>query len=81
VHRTVFCIVAATIAATIAAVIYCLRQDTLRSFVFVTPSPIHWGNGVLFSIDLFVSFFVSLLARLRENGWTDLQEIFREGAE
>jgi len=30
---------------------------------------------------LFVSFFVSLSARLRENGWTDLHEIFREGAE
>jgi len=37
------------------------------------------GDWVLFSIDLFVSFFVSLLAWLRENGWTDLHEIFREG--
>jgi len=39
----------------------------------------------LFSIDffvcIFVSFFVSLLARLRENGRTDLHEIFTEGAE
>ena len=35
------------------------------------------GDGLLFSID----FFVSLLARLRENGWTDLHEIFREGRE
>jgi len=35
-------------------------------------------NGVLFSIDC---LFVSLLARLRENGWTDLHEIFREGVE
>jgi len=26
-------------------------------------------------------FFVSLSARLRENGWTDLHEIFREGVE
>jgi len=38
-------------------------------------------DGVLFSIDFFVymflSFFVSLPARLRENGWTDLHEIFR----
>jgi len=25
--------------------------------------------------------FVSLSARLRENGWTDLHEIFREGVE
>jgi len=43
------------------------------------------GDGVLFSIDFFVSLylclFVSLIARLRENGWTDLHEIFREGAE
>jgi len=45
-------------------------------------------DGVLFSIDFFVclflcflSFFVSLLARLRENGWTDLHEIFTEGVE
>jgi len=29
----------------------------------------------------FVSFFVSLSATLRENGWTDLHEIFREGVE
>jgi len=41
------------------------------------------GTGHCFrSISLFfVSFFVSLLARLRENGRTDLHEIFREGAE
>jgi len=39
------------------------------------------GSGVLFSIDFFIYFFVSLLARLRENGWTDLHEIFREGME
>ena len=30
---------------------------------------------------LFVSFFLCFIARLRENGWTDLHEIFREGAE
>jgi len=43
----------------------------------------------MFSIDffvyifvcLFVYIFLSLLARLRENGWTDFHEIFREGAE
>jgi len=38
----------------------------------------------LFSIDFFVCFFlffVSLSARLRENGWTDLPEIFREAVE
>jgi len=34
-------------------------------------------DGVLFSGD----FFVSLSATLRENGWTDLHEIFREGVE
>jgi len=39
------------------------------------------GDGVLFSIDFFVYIFVSLLARLRENGWTDFHEIFREGME
>ena len=46
---------------------------------------VHYYPGVLFSIDffvcLFISFFVSLLARLRENGWTDLHETFREGVE
>ena len=53
------------------------------------PYPRYIGEGVLFSIDffvylylsLFISFVVSLLARLRENGWTDLHEIFREGAQ
>ena len=34
-----------------------------------------------FFISLSVSFFLSLLARLRENSWTDLHEIFREGLE
>ena len=33
------------------------------------------GTGVLFSLDFFLSFFlclfVSLSARVRENGWTD----------
>jgi len=41
------------------------------------PVPDRSGDGVLFSID----FFVSLLARLRENGRIDLHEIFTEGAE
>jgi len=36
------------------------------------------GTGYCFRA---ISFFVSLLARLRENGWTDLHEIFREGVE
>ena len=52
----------------------------------ITPSQIHRGTGYCFqSISLFVCLylclFVSLLARLRENGWTNLHEIFREGAE
>jgi len=46
-------------------------------------------DGVLFLIDffvclflsLFIYFFVSLSARLRENRWTDLHEIFRESVE
>ena len=48
--------------------------------VIITPSR-YIGDGVLFLIDLFVCLFVSLLARLRENGWTDLHETFREGVE
>ena len=43
------------------------------------PVPIHRGTGYFF--DRFLCIFVSLLARLRENCWTDLHEIFREGAE
>jgi len=40
------------------------------------------GTGYCFrSISLFISLFVSLSATLRENGWTDLHEIFREGVE
>ena len=39
------------------------------------------GGGVLFSGDFFLSFFVSLSATLRQNGWTDLHEIFRDGVE
>ena len=34
-----------------------------------------------FFLSFFLSFFISLLATLRENGWTDLHEIFREGVE
>jgi len=32
-------------------------------------------------IERFLSLFVSLSARLRKHGWTDLHEIFREGVE
>jgi len=57
--------------------------------LLLLPRARYIGDGVLFSIDffvyifvyLFIYIFVSLLARLRENGWTDLHEIFREGVE
>jgi len=39
------------------------------------------GLFISLFVCLFISFFVSLLARLRENGRTDLHEIFREGVE
>jgi len=42
----------------------------------ITPPPVG-GWGIVFGGD----FFVSLSATLRENGWTDLHEIFREGVE
>jgi len=40
------------------------------------------GRGIVFYrfLCIFVCLLVSLLARLRENGWTDLHEIPREGA-
>ena len=45
------------------------------------PRP-RWGTGYWFrAISLFVCLFISLSATLRENGWTDLHEIFREGVE
>jgi len=60
-----------------------LRYNHIASSCY--PVPHRLGDGVLFSIDfflcIFLSFFLSLLARLRENGWTDLHEIFREGVE
>jgi len=43
-----------------------------------TPPPVE-GRGIVF--ERFLCFFVSLSATLRENGWTDLHEIFREGVE
>jgi len=46
----------------------------------IIPPPVYW-DGVLFSSDFFVCLFVSLSATLRENGWTDLHEIFRKGVE
>jgi len=47
-------------------------------FVIFTPTPVG-ERGIVFG--RFLSFFVSLSATLRENGWTDLREIFREGVE
>jgi len=40
-------------------------------------------RGIVFArfLSFFLSFFVFLSARLRENGWTDLHEIFKEGVE
>ena len=44
---------------------------------FSYPAP---GRGTVYCFRA-ISFFVSLSATLRENGWTDLHEIFREGLE
>ena len=43
----------------------------------------NWGRGIVFDrfLCLFVCLFVSLSASLRENGLTDLHEIFREGVD
>ena len=46
--------------------------------VFFTPPPVG-GRGIVF--ERFVCLFISSSATLRENGWTDLHEIFREGVE
>jgi len=67
-------------------VLLVMRMMPLTSHLLpVTHRSAHSGDGVLFLMDffvyIFISLFVSLLARLRENGWTDLHEIFREGAE
>jgi len=65
-----------------------LRKQNGRQIAVFTPPPIGiGGRGIVFArflclfVCLFVSFFVSLSATLRENGCTDLREIFREGAE
>jgi len=64
-----------------------IRSQSLNQHPFIMhfyPVSDTSGDGVLFSIDIFVSFFLSffvLLARLRENGWTDLHEISREDAQ
>jgi len=38
----------------------------------------HWQPAFANKL-MMMMMFVSLSARLRENGWTDLHEIFREG--
>ena len=50
--------------------------------IIITPPPVG-GRGIVIErfLCFFVSLFVSLSATLRENGWTDLHEIFREGVE
>ena len=62
-----------------------IRLWSIKTCYFYYPVPDRLGYGVLFSIDFFICMyiciFVSLLARLRENGWTDLHEIFRECVE
>jgi len=55
--------------------------DYCRPISFITPPYDSIGDGVLFSIDFFVSLFIYLSARLRQNDWTDLHEIFRESVE
>jgi len=61
------------------------QKPITGSLYLLTANLVFKGDGVLFSGDLFVSFFlcffVSLSATLREKGWTDLHEIFREGVE
>ena len=49
------------------------------TYYFYYPAPVG-GRGIVFGrfLSFFLSFFVSLSATLRENGWTDLHEIFRE---
>ena len=73
----------------VIATIDVLGSFSVSFYLFITPPPVGTGSGVLFSLDFFLSLFVSLYlcifvslsARLRENGWTDLHEIFREGVE
>jgi len=50
--------------------------------LIVTPPPVG-GRGIVIErfLSFFVCLFISLSATLRENGRTDLHEIFREGVE
>jgi len=54
-----------------------VSYDELSSVYYPAPGT---GTGYCFpAISFFLSLFVSLLATLWENGWTDLHEIFRDG--
>jgi len=56
-------------------VLYCIT--------IITHPQYYRERGIVFDrfLYLFISLFVSLSARLRENGWIDLHEIFVEGVE
>ena len=62
-------------------------SDKLNSSHYYPVPDTSGGRGIVFDrflcifLSFFLCIFVSLLARLRENGWTDLREIFREGVE
>ena len=65
--------------------VICAHTNDILFLFILVPRPRYIGDGILFSIDFFVymypSFLVSLLATLRENCWTNLHEMFREGVE
>jgi len=55
------------------------KRDQLFLQIVITP-PLVRGRGIV--IEQFLCLFVYVMsATLRENGWTDLHEIFREGVE
>ena len=61
--------------------LYVLKTDnetTCFHAHYYYPAP---GRGTGYNCFRAISFFVSMSTRLRENGWTDLDEIFREGVE
>jgi len=69
--------------------VYTVSQEKASHFLFSIISLRHllsivFDRFLCLYVSLFLSFlsfFVSLLERLRENGWTDLHEIFTEGVE
>jgi len=63
-------------------------EITVAATINCYPAPGRYRErGIVFArflslyVCFFLSLFVSLSARLRENGWTDLHEIFREGVQ